>query len=139
MTFAWWAVSNTLVMFAVTACGPAQPALHPVAGLLVFQGRPLAGFAVEFSSTAEATKGVSAVGVADSAGRFTLETRQAGKQRPGAVAGSHTVVVLPPPPFGSEGKPIEPVPIKYASHSQSGLTAEVVADHPNDIRLELEP
>lgn len=139
MTIGWWAVSSTFAMVAFAGCGPSQPALHPVAGELVFQGRPLAGFAVEFSSTAEATKGVSAVGVADSGGRFTLETRQAGKQRPGAVAGSHTVVVLPPPPFGSEGKTIEPVPIKYASHNQSGLTAEVVADDPNDIRLELEP
>jgi len=138
-----WPASGTLVYgllaIAVGGCGPGQPPLHPASGRVVFQGRPAVGFTVAFSSEAEGTKGVEATGRIAADGRFTLETRQAGRQMRGAVAGPHRVVVLPPAAFGAEGTPIEPVPLRYADYSQSGLTAQVEPAGPSEFLFELAP
>jgi hypothetical protein len=128
-----------LLLPAAAGCGSGQPPLHPVTGRVLFDGRPATGFAVAFSSSAEATKGVEATGRIDADGRFALETRQDGQQRPGAVAGPHRVVILPPPGFGDDSGEIEAIPLRYADYSQSGLTAEVRPDAPNEILLELVP
>lgn len=126
-----------VIVLSLTGCGPRQPALHPVSGVVLFEGRPVGGFAVEFSSQDQVTKGISAIGLTDSQGRFSLETRQAGTQKPGAVAGAHRVVVLPPPSYGEGDSVILPVPLRYADYATSGLAEEVQPDKSNEFRLEL--
>jgi hypothetical protein len=130
----WCCLSLLLVL---TGCGSGQPALHAVTGTVRFEGQPAAGFAVEFSSEDAPTQGVSAVGVADPEGHFVLETRQAGRQKRGAVAGRHRVVVLPPPAFGDAASTILPVPLRYADYETSGLTADVQPSQDNKVLLNL--
>lgn len=125
------------LLLALTGCGSRQPPLHAVTGTVRFEGQPAAGFAVEFSSDDAPTKGISAIGVADPQGRFVLETRQAGRQKAGAVAGRHRVVVLPPPAFGDAATTILPVPLRYADYRTSGLTADVQAGQGNEVLLDL--
>ncbi|MFM8536509.1 MAG: hypothetical protein ACKOES_00345 [Planctomycetaceae bacterium] len=130
-----------IACLCVTAwgCGPRPPAVHPTAGRILFQGRPAAGFMVEFSSDVEPTKGLSANGLTDADGAFTLQTRFAGAALPGAVAGTHRVVVIPPPAASGDATEILPVPIRYADYQQSGLTAEVTAPGPNAFTYDLKP
>lgn len=125
------------LLLALTGCGVRQPALHPVTGTVRFEGQPAARFAVEFSSEDTSTKGISAIGVADPEGRFVLETRQAGRQKQGAVAGRHRVVVLPPPAFGEENTTILPVPLRYADYRTSGLTADIQPGQDNEVSFDL--
>jgi hypothetical protein len=94
---------------------------------------------VEFSSDVEPTKGLSANGLTDADGAFTLQTRFAGAALPGAVAGTHRVVVIPPPAASGNATEILPVPIRYADYQQSGLTAEVTAPGPNAFTFDLKP
>lgn len=117
-------------------CGKPSPAVHPTGGTVTFEGRPAAGFTVEFSSQAPETRGLSASGIVAADGGFSLRTRFAGKARDGAVAGPHRVVVVPPPAAVQPG-PVAPVPLRYADYLSSGLTAEVVAGGSNAILLEL--
>lgn len=127
-----------LVLAGVCAgCGPAGPQLHPVAGSVLFEGKPAAGFTVEFSSQTAETKGLSASGQVAPDGSFTLATRIRGASRPGAVAGPHQVVVIPPPAAVVPGDAILPIPIRYADYGTSTLTATVAPGGTNDVRLEL--
>lgn len=120
-------------------CGPRPPAVHPVAGRILFQGRPAAGFMVEFSSDVEPTKGLSANGLTDADGAYALQTRFTGGPLPGAVAGPHRVVIIPPPAASNDAPEILPIPIRYADYLQSGLTAEVTASGPNTFTFDLKP
>lgn len=126
-----------LLVVAVAGCGPADPKLYPVTGSVVFEGKPAAGFMVEFSSQAAETKGLSASGQVAADGSFTLATRIRGTGRPGAVAGPHLVVVIPPPAAVVPSTAVLPVPIRYADYSMSTLTADVATEGPNDVRLAL--
>jgi len=134
-----WAGSFWLATVLLTGCGPRPPAVHPAGGRILFAGRPAGRFLVEFSSQAEGTKGLAASGRTDADGSFTLQTRFGGRTLPGAVAGPHRVVVVPPPAIGDGPDDVLPVPIRYADYVQSGLTAEVVAAAPNEFTFELKP
>jgi hypothetical protein len=139
MQFCWACLWTSLLWGLVGGCGPRQPPLYPVSGSVHFQNRPATGFAVEFSSQSVPTRGVSAMGMVDGDGRFVLQTRQQGRQRPGAVAGPHRVVVLPPPAFGDEGVELLPIPLRYADYNKSELTANVTETRHNDFVFTLKP
>ena len=128
-----------IIPFVILAagCGPADPKLYPVAGSVLFEGKPAAGFMVEFSSQAADTRGLSASGQVAADGSFTLTTRLRGVGRSGAVAGPHLVVVIPPPAAVVPSSAVLPVPIRYADYAMSKLTAEVATEGPNDVRLAL--
>lgn len=128
-----------LVVVVCCGCGPRPPAVHPAGGRILFQGAPVAGFMVEFSSRAKPTEGLGANGLTDSQGGFTLRTRFEGRLLPGVVSGPHRVVVIPPPATDEDTTEIVPVPIRYADYLQSGLTAEVTADGANDFTFDLKP
>lgn len=128
-----------IILLAALAagCGPADPKLYPVAGGVLFEGKPAAGFMVEFSSQAPETKGLSATGQVAADGSFALTTRIRGTARAGAVAGPHLVVVIPPPAAVVPSTAVLPIPIRYADYAMSKLTADVATEGPNDVRLSL--
>lgn len=73
---------------ALAGCGPREPAVYPVAGVVVFpDGSPVKSGAIEFEP---ADGGPAARGKIDSDGKFTLQTGT----RDGAVAGVHRVAVV---------------------------------------------
>lgn len=126
-----------LPLVLALGCGKRDPVCHPAGGTVMFEGRPMAGFTVEFSSQSPETRGLSASGVVGADGSFSLRTRIRGRAREGAVAGPHRVVVVPPPPAVQPG-PVPPVPIRYADYLSSGLTAEIVAGGTTSVALELQ-
>ena len=70
-----------------------RPPLHPVAGTLVFEGKPVVGAVVTFVAQSESDEGREylAVSATDKDGRFWLRTFSS--QGDGAVAGTHLIKV----------------------------------------------
>jgi hypothetical protein len=70
-----------------------RPTLHPVAGTLLFEGKPVAGAVVTFVAQDEedADREYMAVSATDKDGRFWLRTFSS--QSDGAVAGRHSIKV----------------------------------------------
>ena len=131
-----WLLAATSLT-ALTGCGPSDPKLHPTVGTVRYEGKPAAGFVVEFSSQAAETKGMSGSAEVAADGSFMLRTRLRGKSRDGVVAGSHRVVVIPPPAAVAPGTKVLPVPIRYADYLTSELTAEVATSGTTSVTLEL--
>jgi hypothetical protein len=121
-------------------CGPSEPSVYPVSGTLKLgDGKSPAGCVVEFSSQAEATKGLNARGEVGADGTFALKTTINGKEKAGAVAGSHKVVVVPPAASSTPGAPVPPaIPTRYMEYAKSGLTAEVKPEGANAVELKLD-
>ena len=126
-------VRYRLGMRSTSTCRPSDGRTHPLPGSA---GSRIHG---RVSPDVEPTKGLSASGLTDADGAFTLQTRFAGAALPGAVAGTHRVVVIPPPAASGDATEILPVPIRYADYQQSGLTAEVTASGPNAFTFDLKP
>lgn len=118
-------------------CGPGGPALHSAAGKVVFRdGRPVTAGMVEF---APADGGPAARAKVGPDGRFTLTTGD----RPGAVAGSHRVMVLSMAVsdgavHGHRTK-MTTVHPKYARFETSGLERTVEPDKSNEFTLTVDP
>ncbi len=120
-----------LAALALAGCGPAEPALYPVEGTVkFFDGAPADGCIVEFRSEADATKGLNARSEVGPGGVYRLKTVVNGKEKDGAVAGPHAVVVVGPP-AGSSGGPAPSVPQRFADYKTSGLAFEVKAQPEN--------
>jgi hypothetical protein len=119
--------------------------MERVTGEVLYQGKPVAGAKVMFTSPESAR---TASGTTDAAGRFTLTTFTPGD---GAVVAEHRVAISA---FSDEavakmspaqqealargGKvPGSGLPTKYASFEKSGLTAVVEARGKNHFRFEL--
>jgi hypothetical protein len=89
------------------------PALAPVEGEVLIEGKPLVGAVV---NTKPAKKGLmGAVGVTDEQGRFTLETDVKGTYQPGAYVGEHVVTVVKRAASGGGAMPALVSPEEYAS------------------------
>ena len=127
-----------LALLLIAGCGPREPATFPVEGVAELKGKPAVGFNVEFSSQEEATKGLNAFGQVQDDGTFKVKTMVNGKEKDGAVAGMHKVVVIPPPSGRGPAK-IEPVAMRYMDYGTSGLTFEVKPGQANSYRIPLEP
>jgi hypothetical protein len=113
-----------------------RPKTHAVRGLVLWDGVAEPGVTVAFDSREH---NLTAVGVTDTSGQFTLKTYEPGD---GAVAGEHairlekTVMVIEGAPDANLPPSYRVVtPKKYADTSTSGLTATVVAEGPNDITI----
>jgi hypothetical protein len=127
-----------------------RPAVHPVHGTVGYQGKPVAGAAIGFS-TEDGKPGASAI--SNEKGEFTLTTFAAGD---GAVVGNHKVTVSKYETTGEDlsysdpsspnyGKDIPPeargetknlLPEKYASFQTSDLIVQVKEGN-NEIPLDL--
>jgi len=148
----WWAV----VALLITGCSGRvddkwtrmRPPVFPAAGLVVYQGQPVAGATVmlESQSPDEKSRGKVAIGHTDSGGRFRVRTY---KEYEGAVAGPHRVSVTkyeyventpanadPNIDYPPIAKPL--LPERYKNFETSGLTATVTEQGPNLFRLELQ-
>lgn len=88
-----FAVLSTVLLLTQAGCGggkkavEGRPKVVPVSGVVMLQGQPLAGATVLFHSE---TEEVTATGLSDDQGRFTLRTYAAAD---GAVPGTHKVTV----------------------------------------------
>ncbi len=123
-----------------------RPKTAPVRGLVTYRGEPLAGARVTFFNP-EANR--SAIGETGPDGRFTLTTFEKGD---GAVPGRQQVTVRkievidrskPGYDYVEKGEtaPIPEerwhTPKRYGTAAESGLTAEVAADGPNEFTFAL--
>ncbi len=120
-----------------------RPEVHPVEGVVLYQGEPVEGATVVFRSESEQ---VAAYGTTDSEGRFSLTTYDEGD---GAVAGEHQVRITKieteeaPAPADPEANPAPPketnlLPAKYGNFQTSTLTAEVTAEGTNEFEFKLQ-
>lgn len=126
-------------------CGGDGLALEPVTGVVLYQGRPVAGARATFMGLSSPR---AAVGTTNDAGEFKLTTMTDGD---GAVVGQHQVSVTS---FTQEaiaklsnaqqealgrGQKVEgsALPTKYASFETSGLSATVEAGGTNHFRFDL--
>jgi len=133
---------RSLLLFGIVClagCGPSESAVYPVSGSLKLAGgQSPVGCVVEFSSQAAETKGVNARGEVGADGSYTLKTTLNGKEKDGAVAGPHKVVVIPPSASSTPGSPPPPpVPVKYMDYNSSGLTFEVKPGEANTFPITL--
>lgn len=129
-----------------------RPKTHAISGLVLWDGKPEAGVYVTFESRSH---NLTAVGITDAAGRFTLKTWKEGD---GAVAGEHAVrlekkLMLKPEsgsgdPGGRFGggfggasaavmKEVSVLPKQYGDFATSGLTATVGEKGPNEFTFEI--
>jgi hypothetical protein len=129
-------------MLMAAGCSSGSIPTYPVEGIVTLpDGTPLAGAGIELSSSAPATKGVTARGQTDAAGRFRLTTFLNGVAHEGAVAGPHKVVVVPPaPPPGSP--PNTPdhrdlVPVDYRNYDSSPIEFTVTPGAENRLTIPL--
>lgn len=119
------------------------PKRFPTSGMVQLDGAPVEGATVVFFTVREDkdNKPYNAVGLTDSAGRFSLKTFRPGD---GAVAGIHTVMIektsggLKTSPEEATTKVVSHLPSRYARQETSGLTAEVTEQGPNDFTFRLE-
>lgn len=133
-----WALLAAVVA-ALAGCGPREPAVFPVAGVVVFaDGSPVKAGTIEFEPT---DGGPAARGKIDSEGKFTLQTGG----REGAVAGAHRVAVvqvfvldgLTPEVRAAHSKHAAQVVHKrHNRFDTSGLTLEV-QPRANEVRVQV--
>lgn len=126
------------------------PLAHPVRGRVEYNGQPVEGAVVVFTTTLPGqSRSLSATGRTDATGSFALRTY---RDRDGAIAGEHRVVISKTVFVSSSVKPLGPnqageildamvekslLPEKYRSPSDSGLRATVVAGGPNSFDFSL--
>jgi hypothetical protein len=125
-----------------------RPPVFPANGIVIYQGKPVAGATVmlESQSSDDKARGKVAIGHTDSGGRFRVRTY---KEYEGAVAGPHRVSVtkfeyVENKPANADPNidyPLIPKPLlpeRYKDFATSGLTATVTEQGPNSFRLQLE-
>lgn len=136
-----------LSLAAFTGCaGETGPALVPVSGTLLVDGRAVPGVSVMFvPDNAKGTSGPASVGVTATDGSFTLT---APGNRPGAIVGHHRVTAACPfdPAGGSSASGVAAdasaarcsIPTSYGDPSRTPLEVEVVADRAANAAVALE-
>jgi hypothetical protein len=103
-------------------------ATHPISGFVYFQGSPIPGAVVTFTSDkGDKAKAVKATGIVEPDGSFRLTTYKAFD---GAPAGSYKVTVS----AGKSGA--TDLPAMYGALAKTPLSAEIKAGK-NEIKLEL--
>jgi len=119
----------------------ARPQTFPVAGAVMFEGKPVDGATVIFLAEG---KSLAATGVTGPDGRYVLRTFE---PKDGAIAGKHAVTITkttevverpadPEAPLPSP-KITQHLPAKYADRAKSGLAAEVSEKGSNEFTFEL--
>ncbi|MSU77843.1 MAG: metallophosphoesterase [Gemmataceae bacterium] len=97
---------------------------YPVNGQAFFEGVPMVGATITFTSDKGPAKGANAIGKVEADGSFLLTTYKAFD---GAPAGEYQVAF---------SWPASGLPTKYATAAKSGLSA-IVRSEPTDVVLEL--
>lgn len=140
-------------MFLV-GCGADLPATVPVTGTVTLDGNPIEGASVNFLSV---EGNITASGVTDASGKFTVKTIVGDQMVDGAVVGKHQVAVVKTesdgiavtdpkemmakmasnPAITSDYKPKAIIPTQYNNPTMSQLTADVTEAGPNDFTFPL--
>lgn len=138
-----WLATMSLIL--VCGCGESPEGLARVEGVVLLDGKPLAGAGVVFQPNV----GPLATGRTDGSGRFTLTTAN----QEGAVPGEHVVTIaqsaeesfvsetggtMGPPTTQSAAKPQGRLPVKYSSPERSDLNATVESGRTNTFDFALE-
>jgi hypothetical protein len=112
-----------------------RPKTYPASGRVLWNGEPAAGVIVSLDAKSHR---LSAVGMSDSTGRFTLKTFKPGD---GAAAGEHDVRLekIEVQGYTADNQPIEVsvMPPQYADSKTSGLTATVLEKGTNEFTFEV--
>ena len=130
-------LSLAIAFASVLGCSNGRLKTYPAKGKVSFKtGSPVHVGTVELKSREH---GVQARGAIDKDGNFTLTTYVDGD---GAVAGIHDCVVVQFV-MTEEMKDFKPSAVgvvhpRFASYSTSGLSVEISADQPNDLKIEVE-
>ncbi|MBN1909619.1 MAG: carboxypeptidase regulatory-like domain-containing protein [Pirellulales bacterium] len=127
----------TFFLLLLPGCGKSRPKPVEVTGKVTYRGKPVEEATVNFFPES----GYMAIATTDTEGRFTLKTSQVGD---GAVVGKYEVTVVKyraNPRANAQTPPNEqhlPVlPMRYADRKTSKLTANVMAEGPNDFTFDL--
>lgn len=112
---------------------------YPVTGKVTLKGgKPLAGALVEYETTLEDGKRITARGETQADGSYKLETPELGS---GAVAGEHKIIVSPPAyaPGNADGPPPQSVLDKrFQSYDTTPLSFTVKPGGPFENPIEVE-
>ncbi|MCI0684156.1 MAG: hypothetical protein L0Y71_18765 [Gemmataceae bacterium] len=120
-------------------CGQGGPRTYPVAGKVVFKGKPgnmrhLIGAKVRLQSTSDPS--IVAVGAIEDDGSFSLGTTMDKKSLSGVPAGAYKARLEPRRSDDPDAPPVVPFAAKYLDYDKSGLTVTVPAD--GEIVIEVE-
>lgn len=123
-----------LAMACCVGCGTTGPAIAPVNGKVLIDGKPLTQGRV----VAVPAAGRGANGIIQPDGSFTLSTYEPGD---GALVGTHKISVVAYAGAGAGGPESSLgnliVPRRYINPETSGLTIDVTADGENSPLIEL--
>ena len=100
----WMALAGCVAVMAAGGCRKAGPAVQPVEGTVLLDGKELEGATVGF--TPFDAGALPAVGLTGPDGRFKLTSTGGGAPEAGAVAGEYKVVISKQEVEGT-GRPIE--------------------------------
>jgi hypothetical protein len=129
-----------MLLLAFAGCS-SGPAVAPVTGVVLVNGKPAAKVAVEFHPDAtKGTSGPSSRGETDKDGRFTLTFATRDRSGDGAVVGWHKVVLSDLRLAESETG--HGVPVRFGSEYGSVITTPLsyeVNPTPQTVTLEVPP
>lgn len=142
------AMCAVAVLLCPSGCGKPGLQVNPVEGVVLLDGKPVAGATVEFAPVSPGA--LTAIGRSDGEGRFKLTSTRGGPPNGGAVTGDYDVLFKKAeydlkgtgktPADDMDGVPlVYEVPQRYGDLKTSGLKATVKQgrnDGP-DFRFEL--
>ena len=86
-----------ITSLVITGCGPAGLKTQFVEGIVTLNGQPLDGALVTFTPVTQTPDNVSATGITDETGRYTLTaigSTISGEAGKGTIAGDHVVTIV---------------------------------------------
>jgi hypothetical protein len=119
-------------LLACTSCGGTGPALHPVRGKVLVDGKPATGATVVFQPVQDSAEALKPSGRVGDDGTFRLESYPHGQ---GAPAGEYFVLVTW---YAADARtsdnPKNKLPARYAERQKNPLPRQTVKAGSNDLQ-----
>jgi len=122
-----------VLLLLAAGCGTPEPELFPLAGRVLYRGRPVAGAELGFHPLFEGP-GWSPVAVTGEDGSFQAATKQPGD---GVLPGRYKVTVVWHPETSDGEESPNRLPARYASPVTSDLEVEAGTDSDTPFTFEL--